>query len=250
MKKTKLRFAIVAFALLCVVFASACGAGAPGDSTDADAADLSVQSGQTDDSGDDAGAIVGSIARTGDEGGGAVINGGSSDNKNSSGNSGERGGDTGPGGVTEPAPLSMSDDMGIRISGQWFPIWQDASALLRALGDDYELSAAASCVFDGEDKEFAYDGCFVFTNPNGDRDIWYSILLESDAFPTARGVRVGNSVEEVMDAYGDRYYWEGADILTYSISGEEGDIASPCILFTLADGCVSTIEIYYPTNVT
>ena len=149
----------------------------------------------------------------------------------------------------KPEPISMEKDMGISVNGQWFPIWQDADMLLQALGEDYELWSAPSCVFEGEDKEFAYDGFCVYTNPDGDRDIWYSIFLESDAYATARGVKVGSALEETIAAYGDRYYWEGENLLTYSISGVEGDIASPCILFTVEESHVAAIEIYYPTNV-
>jgi len=151
---------------------------------------------------------------------------------------------------TEPAALSFENDMGISVGGEWFPIWQDASGLLRALGDDYKLSTAPSCVFEGEDKVFEFDGILVLTNPDGDRDIWFSIYLENDLLSTSRGIKVGNSLEEVFDAYGDRFYWESDSILTYSISGIEGDAASPCIQFTIVDDLVVAIDIYYPTNVT
>ena len=151
--------------------------------------------------------------------------------------------------IALPEPLSMNDDIGISINGQWFPIWQDATGLLQALGGDYALTSAPSCVFEGEDKEFAYDGFYVYTNPDGDKDIWYSIFLESDKYSTARGIRVGDGLDVVIAAYGDRYYWEGESILTYSISGVEGDIASPCIQFTVSEDSVTAIEIYYPTNV-
>ena len=149
-----------------------------------------------------------------------------------------------------PAQLSMEHDMGIMVGLQWFPIWQDAAELIEALGDDHEVHSAPSCVFEGYDREFAYDGYYVFTNPDGDRDLWYSVYLMSDTYSTARGIRVGSTLDEIIDAYGERYFWEGENILTYSISGIEGDIASPCIQFTFDDGIVSAIEIYYPTNVT
>jgi len=151
---------------------------------------------------------------------------------------------------TGTAALSMENDMGISVGGEWFPIWQEASGLLRALGDDYNLSTAPSCVFEGEDKVFDFGGVFVLTNPDGDRDIWFSIYLENDLLSTARGIKVGDSLEDVFDAYGDRFYWEGDSILTYSISGIQGDDASPCIQFTIMDDLVAAIDIYYPTNVT
>ena len=151
--------------------------------------------------------------------------------------------------ATEPEPLSMEKDLGIRINGQWFPIWQDSTDLLQALGDEYVLSAAPSCVFEGEDKEFSFDGVSIFTNPDGNKDIWYSIYLDNDLYSTSRDIHVGCSLEEILAAYGDRYYWEGESLLTYSISGVEGDIASPCLLFTLEEDRVAAIEIYFPTNV-
>ena len=148
-----------------------------------------------------------------------------------------------------PLPMAMDSDMGIEIDGRWFPIWNDAEGILSALGDGYELYSAPSCVFVGEDKEFAYNDCNVYTNPDGDRDIWYSVYLLTDAFSTSRGIRVGSSLDEIFAAYGERFYWEGEEILSYSISGIKGDIESPCIQFFLSDDFVTAIDIYYPTNV-
>ncbi len=155
-----------------------------------------------------------------------------------------------------PAPagerLSLANDIGIAVDGTWYPIYQDASGLLAALGEDYDYSEAPSCVFEGMDKEFIFDGCSVYTNPDGDKDIWYDMLLENDTLATSRGIRVGDSLADVQTAYGDAYYWEGDTILTYSVSGDPEDIASPCILFYFEgeNEIVTTIQIYYPTNVT
>ena len=148
------------------------------------------------------------------------------------------------------SPFTLEKDMGIHVDGKWYPIHEDAAPLLAALGDGYELFTAPSCVFVGEDKEFSYPHASVFTNPDGDRDIWYEILLLDDTLATARGIRVGDPLEDVIAAYGDNYYWEGDTVLTYSVSGVQGDIASPCILFTVEDNVVTQIVIYYPTNVT
>ena len=150
---------------------------------------------------------------------------------------------------SEPALFTMEMDMGVNVNGQWFPIWEDVGGLLQTLGDDYEMTSAPSCVFEGEDKEFAFDDYFVFTNPDGDRDLWYSIYIIGGVHSTARGIRVGSAVDDVIAAYGDNFYREGDNIITFSISGVEGDIASPCIQFTVEDERVAEIEIYYPTNV-
>lgn len=151
-------------------------------------------------------------------------------------------------GAAKPADISLEKDMGITVDGTWFPIYQDAAPLLASLGEDYELYAAPSCLFTGEDKEFSYGSCSVFTNPDGDQDIWYLMALKDGTYATARGIHVGSTKDELIAAYGEKYYWESDYQMVYSISGVKGDLASPCIIFDLQDDVVTKIEIYYPTN--
>ena len=146
--------------------------------------------------------------------------------------------------------LSLEKDMGISIEGTWYPILKEASPLLTALGEDPQITSFPSCVFEGEDREFRFKNCLVFTNPDGEKDIWYNILLLDDSLATARGIRVGDSLEKVKEAYGEKFYWEGETILVYSISGKQGDMENPCILFTIEDNLVIEIEIYDPANAT
>lgn len=147
-----------------------------------------------------------------------------------------------------PAPLTLEKDFGLTVSGTWFPIHEDTKPLLTALGDDYELYAAPSCLFMGEDKEFDYPGIALFTNPDGDLDIWYLAALTGQAYQTARGIGIGSSQEQLIAAYGDKYYWESDYEMVYSISGIQGDLASPCIIFRLDGQEITAIDIYYPTN--
>jgi hypothetical protein len=151
-------------------------------------------------------------------------------------------------GAAKPADMSLEKDMGITVSGTWYPIHQDAAPLLEAIGEDFELYAAPSCLFAGDDKEFSYDSCSVFTNPDGDKDIWYIIDLKDGTYSTSRGIHVGSTKDELIAAYGEKFYWESDYQMTYSISGVQGDLTSPCIIFDLADDVVTKIEIYYPTN--
>ena len=64
----------------------------------------------------------------------------------------------------------------------------------------------------------------------------------------ARGIGIGASQEDVIAAYGDGFYSEGEGMMTYNTSGDANDYASPCVIFTLENGAVSCIDIYYPTN--
>ncbi len=153
-------------------------------------------------------------------------------------------------GKKEDMTFTEKKDLGISVNGKWYPIHEDFAPLLSALGDEYELYSGESCVFEGLDKEFVYSFGSVFTNPDGDKDIWYNITLTDATYSTARGIKVGDSMEALVAAYGENYYSEGEGLVTYSVSGVQGDISSPCIIFTLEGDTIVMIEIYYPTNVT
>ena len=146
--------------------------------------------------------------------------------------------------------MSVEKDMGLLLNGIWYPILSDFRALHEALGEPLALSAAPSCVFVGEDKEFAFQGLSVFTNPVGEQDIWFELVITDNTYATSRGIRIGDTLEVLENAYGGRCYWEGESILTYSISGVEGDYASPCLMFEVAGDVITGIDMYYPTNVT
>lgn len=152
---------------------------------------------------------------------------------------------------TAPAagdPLSLEGDLGLYINDTWFPILNDFAPLQEVLGEASEVIAAPSCAFKGDDKEFVYDGMSIFTNPLGEMDVWMEAYITGGDTTTTRGIGIGATEEELIAAYGDNYYKEGDDMITYSLSGDPDDYTSPCIIFTLDGGAVVCIDIYYPTN--
>ena len=152
---------------------------------------------------------------------------------------------------TAPAagdPFTLEGDMGLYIDGTFYPILNYFHDLQPALGEPLDMMAAPSCAFKGDDKEFVYDGMSIYTNPYGDEDVWMEAYITGGDWTTTRGIGIGATADEVFAAYGDGYYTDGDDMITYSISGDPSDYASPCIMFTLYDGVVDCIDIYYPTN--
>ena len=109
---------IFASLLICLAFASACGAdGQSGDLDNGAGARLPTDNqSEGSDASDDAG--------------------------------GEANADTGGGDSTvsdaQPEPLSMEKDMGLSVNNRWFPIMQDVTGLLQALGDDFVMTSAPS----------------------------------------------------------------------------------------------------------
>lgn len=150
--------------------------------------------------------------------------------------------------LAEAAPLTLEADMGLYVNGEWFPILNDFAPLKAALGEPLGVTSAPSCVFKGEDREFTYEGMSIYTNPLGEMDVWFEAYITGGDFTTARGIGIGAREEEVVAAYGEGYYSEGEGMLTYSVSGDAEDYASPCTIFTLENGAVTCIDIYYPTN--
>jgi hypothetical protein len=136
-------------------------------------------------------------------------------------------------------------DLGIEISGKTYYLREDSSALIEALGSDYEYSEMVSCVYDGKDKTFTYDGISVGTVPVDGEDVIEVITLTSDKYTTLRGAKVGDSTDSVKELYGEGWFDDG--YLTYSISGDETDIHSERIQFEYTGDTVTRIFIYSPS---
>ena len=152
---------------------------------------------------------------------------------------------------TAPAPgdpLSLEADIGLYLDGIFYPILNDFATLEAILGEADEVNSAPSCAFKGDDKEFVYDGMSIFTNPLGELDVWMEAYITGGDYVTTRGIGIGSSEADVLAAYGDGFYVEGENMMTYSLSGDPEAIDSPCIIFTLEDGAVVCMDIYFPTN--
>ena len=140
-------------------------------------------------------------------------------------------------------------DLGIAIDGKTYYLREDSAALIAALGDGYEYSEMVSCVYDGKDKTFAYDGITVSTVPVDGKDVTEMITITGGGYTTLRGIGVGigvfSTIGEVKAVYGEKWFDDG--YLTYSISGVETDIHSERIQFEYSGDTVTRIFIYSPS---
>ncbi len=136
-------------------------------------------------------------------------------------------------------------DLVLSIEGKSYTLLSNAAALLGTLGDDCQFSEAESCVYDGFDKTFDYGFAQIFTIPNGSIDLIDGIYLLDDRFETARGIRVGSALADVISAYGDK---EDIGGLVYNASGDPENLSDPSLTFIVEDDRVTAISYYSGSN--
>ncbi len=104
-----------------------------------------------------------------------------------------------------------------------------------ALGDPISTSEAPSCLYAGFDIIYEYEGFTLQTNQQSEDEIVCIITVEDANYPTSKGIKVGDTAEAVIDAYG-----EPTDESDYYLVYETQDNYD--LSFSLEDGRVSVIE--------
>jgi len=85
---------------------------------------------------------------------------------------------------------------------------QNINDVVSKIGEPSGIFEAPSCAFDGIDRIFGYNnaGVQLYTYPIGDDDFIHTIGFTNDSARTAEGgIRLGASLQAVIDAYGDDY---------------------------------------------
>ena len=81
-------------------------------------------------------------------------------------------------------------------------IHDDAMPVLAALGEWRDYAPSNSCLFVGTDKLYTYAGFLLQTYPNEGKDFVFMISFYDDTVATEEGIRIGNTQEDVIKAYG------------------------------------------------
>ena len=77
------------------------------------------------------------------------------------------------------------------------------------LGEEEAYSEIASCAFEGLDKTYTYTDYEITTFPDGEKDRIYSIYFLNTEVATKEGVRVSDSIDDMIKAYGENYEKQG-----------------------------------------
>lgn len=149
-------------------------------------------------------------------------------------------------GAAAPSGEFSKADLGVLIAGKTYYLREDASAVLAALGDDFEYSEMVSCVYDGKDKTYKFDGITVNTVPVDGKDLVEMFTLTSDKYSTLRGAKTGDALDAVRACYdGAKEFDDG--YLTYSLTADMQDVNAERIQFEYSDDRVNKIYIYSPS---
>ncbi|MDE5891710.1 MAG: hypothetical protein K2H45_02175 [Acetatifactor sp.] len=118
-------------------------------------------------------------------------------------------------------------------SGVTVEVDADMAPILQALGEPASYFEAASCAFEGLDKIYTYNGFEIDTYPAQDKDLVSAVILKDDSVTTAEGICIGDSLEKLLEAYGEAAQENG--MLVYTKDGMK-------LCFILQDDSIISIE--------
>ncbi len=118
---------------------------------------------------------------------------------------GETDGDTNPDADADADKTADSARVVTLSDGRTIEIGAAADAAIALLGEYDDMYEAPSCVHEGYDRFYTYDGFSVTTAPQENGDIVTEFLIESSACTLANGITIGSSAEDVTAAYGEDY---------------------------------------------
>lgn len=92
----------------------------------------------------------------------------------------------------------------------------DMKHLLRELGDPKSTYEAPSCLFEGNDRVYSYQGFDINMAIIDGKEICVAVFLTDESVKTPEGLTIGSSLAEMQKAFGDhdeeetgQYTWRG-----------------------------------------
>ena len=120
----------------------------------------------------------------------------------------------------ETAPTQTGDDGKGSVDGYLFETGEltvaaDAkmAPILEKLGEPLQYFEAASCAFNGLDKNYIYAHFEIDTYPAADGDRVMAVYLMDDLVSTKEGLRIGDTKEEMERLYGTDYTLNGTEYI-------------------------------------
>ena len=131
-------------------------------------------------------------------------------------------------------PLEESVAYSFQVEQTVIAVDAPAKVILDALGPWSNYAESPSCAFEGMDKVYTYAGFEIETYCLGGGDYIAAIHLLDDSVATQKGIRIGSSAQEVLNAYGTPTSQNDTSIV-YSAKGMK-------LQFLLRGGAVTNIQ--------
>ena len=144
-------------------------------------------------------------------------------------------------------------DMNITIAGVSVQFMGDSSALIAALGSNYTLEEENGCDYAGMVKYYTYgEDIMISTYPIDGTEVVGEVTIMSQKYPTSKDIKVGDSREKIITAYGENFTDDDDDlqngVLTYWL-GEKGDYKhTPQLYFDLEENIITKINFFCAGN--
>lgn len=130
----------------------------------------------------------------------------------------------------EPRPTEPEKELVFRYNGTEIAMGAEAAPVLEALGEPKSCTEAPSCLFEGVDKTYYYDGFYLTTSPSPEGERIYNLWFADDSVETPEGIAIGDEAAEVEQAYdvetcGEIYFYDQGDT-RLNIVTEKGVVTS------------------------
>lgn len=142
-------------------------------------------------------------------------------------------------------PYDEERDPAVIIDGKSFSVKGDIDELLAVVPGSYEYSEALSCMTAGYDKTYDYGFIVIETVPSGEKDRISRISVTGEGAETPRGIKVGSTRSDIVNAYGENGFIENSN-LVFSKKGDKNDISGTKIYFRLEDDIVTEFIVFDP----
>lgn len=116
----------------------------------------------------------------------------------------------------------------ITLNGVEMMVGDEFSKVSSKLGKDYQYQEVETCAFEGMDKIYTYPDYEIYNYHEDGVEKIYTITLSTENVATDEGIRVGDTISDVISKYGDDYedvagaytYTKGDTLLTFIFDEE------------------------------
>ncbi len=121
-------------------------------------------------------------------------------------------------------PTAQDTAYTFSLGGTTVTVGGDADALIASLGDPIDYMEAPSCVHEGYDKVYVYDGYSVTTSPSANGVQYVAeVTLTTDAVAINGSLMIGSGISDVEAEFGTSYT-EEFGIRTYALKGATASV--------------------------